>query len=247
MTYAKAPIIEAVLDIQVEPMRDNAFDLAVAKFAERISPSFPTKQRIHRQGVSVAIEEDGSKAPQVSHQQIREGWRFQARSRVLQVRPAGFSYSHLPPYTTWNNFRPEAEGLWDLFVESFDPKRLSRIGLRYINRINIPGDRFKVEDYFEVYPRLNESLVQNVTQLFMQVGGPLEHLMEGSSHLLNMALLPPAEPAHTSILLDLDVFVEGAKRDLDVRDLWRSFDRLRDIKNQLFESAITNATRALFA
>ena len=238
MIYPKAPITEAVLDIRFE----SGFD-AIAS-ADRICEIFadrlPHRAEIQSQTLKFGVGKNTS----FSHSQKPEGWRFESesRDRVLQVRDRGFSYSHLKPYSNWTQFKKEARSLFDSFNEAVPNTSVKGLGLRYINRIDIPSDAVKVDEYFSMYPHLNDEIIEKVTGLFMQVRTPLSEF-EGCVGLINMALMPPDNPNTTSVLLDFDISFEGA---FDDQSLWSVFDKMRDAKNRLFESSITDRTRELF-
>jgi uncharacterized protein (TIGR04255 family) len=53
----------------------------------------------------------------------------------------------------------------------------------------------------------------------------------------------PARSDVVSILLDIDVFVQGI--EVPGADAWQIVERLRHEKNSAFESSITDATRNL--
>jgi len=66
------------------------------------------------------------------------------------------TYSHLPPYSNWNAFRDEVRPLWERYVEFVKPEAVTRIALRYINRIYIPQTVYELSDYFRLYPQIPE-------------------------------------------------------------------------------------------
>jgi uncharacterized protein (TIGR04255 family) len=88
------------------------------------------------------------------------GFRFERADarRVMQTKLDGFSYSALAPYDEWEGFRPEAKHLWKLYRDICHPIRVTRVAVRYINRIDIPlknsdpRSSLQLEDYFKTYP-----------------------------------------------------------------------------------------------
>ena len=62
---------------------------------------------------------------------------------------------------------------------------------------------------------------------------------------VNYSSAPSPLVAHSSFLLDIDVFREDGIPSND-DELWELVGLLRDHKNAVFESLITDRTRALF-
>ena len=67
--------------------------------------------------------------------------------------------------------------------------------------------------------------------------------VEGGQVIINFGLTP-ASDQQFELLLDFDVFVEG-QRASNSSDLWSLLDKLSDIKDDIFESCITDETRRL--
>jgi uncharacterized protein (TIGR04255 family) len=115
--YNNAPITEAVIDIQVENVEGR--DLKnVTIFADRLKEEFPTRLPVFQLQMGFQADALGG-GHQFSNDQQNLGWRLNSKSRprVLQIRTNGFTYSHLPPYTTWEEFSAEASDLWSQYVE----------------------------------------------------------------------------------------------------------------------------------
>jgi uncharacterized protein (TIGR04255 family) len=60
------------------------------------------------------------------------------------------------------------------------------------------------------------------------------------------AIIQPHKPGFVSIVLDIDVFREY-QSPANEDETWSTLDRIRDIKNEIFEACITDKTRELFA
>ena len=62
--------------------------------------------------------------------------------------------------------------------------------------------------------------------------------------VINQGLLEPVKPGHISIVLDIDIFRLGIESWQD-SEVWTFLDKLRDRKNEILESCITDRTREL--
>src|SRR5262249_31475046 len=117
-------------------------------------------------------------APVARTARSHRGYQFTRADerRVLTTKLDGFSYSALAPYDRWRTFIQEARELWQLYRDAFHPTVVTRVALRYINRINIPlgtTGLVRLEDYLQTYPQIADDLTPNTMSGFiMQVQIP---------------------------------------------------------------------------
>ncbi len=76
----------------------------------------------------------------------------------------------------------------------------------------------------------------------MQLQIPQEHL--GTMLVINQAIVPPPTPNFVSIILDLDLFLEGDISSDEI-ELWQILEQMHEQKNRAFEACITEHTREL--
>ena len=127
--YARAPIVEAVIDIQVFSSKQPDISL-LTKCADAVHASFPNRLPINV--VSMGMEaKEGKFAAISTPDQQQTGWRLSnsANDRVLQLQMGSFTYSHMPPYTQWEIFKGEAMPLWEKFSHSATCRRRGRLSL----------------------------------------------------------------------------------------------------------------------
>lgn len=235
--YPKAPVVEAVIDIQVR--LGEGGDECVTRLSEELGGRFPQKNEMHL--VEMELRPDGT-----SVQRNAIGWRLTnvKGDRVLQVRRQGFTYSHMSPYTHWSVFSGEARSLWAEFVQSCSPDLITRVAVRYINRLKLPRGPVKLEDYLAVYPML-PSVYEPVQGLLLQVQGRHEAIDPFCKSVVTIASEQSSEPAFQPMLLDIDVSVEKELKPTE-NECWNLLERLRVRKNELFEAAITSKLRETF-
>ena len=152
----KAPIIEAVLDIDCDmpPGRE------VAKLEQ---PAFEIL-RDHYPKLRTAlvqmhqIEAQGDNPPKMLVRHAIQGFQFlhEDEKQLVQVRAQGFSFNRLAPYTSLDDYLPEIERTWRLFISVVAPVQIRTVRLRYINRILLPmpDSKVELEDYLKIGPRL---------------------------------------------------------------------------------------------
>lgn len=245
--YDKAPVVEAIIDLQVrykERAEACRFDDCYAKLASQ----FPSKAPIHQVHMGVLNTGVVGSGMHFQSGQMQVGLRLstQANDRILQLQQKGFTYSHLPPYTDWNTFSGEAKGLWRTFVETCDPEKVTRVAVRFINRVIIPRDIIELYDYFNLYPHIPQGIPQDVNGLFLQLQMPQPDLAPPVLAVINLAIDQPPGPGQMAILLDFDIFKPGEYAP-GSNEVWDFLDRLRMRKNELFEACITDTTRSLIS
>jgi uncharacterized protein (TIGR04255 family) len=244
--YSRAPIVEAVIDLRVTRTREFTVE-DLEPIRDAIADQYPRQESLHARQVNIPA----GQTAQVESFRQQTGFRFsnQTGQRVLQARVDGFAFSVLAPYDRWETFRDEARRLWDLYRSVTNPTNITRVALRYINRIDIPirdAEVLRLEDYLTLYPEIPPNWpYQNLWTFFIQMQVLQEDL--GCMLAINQATAEPPDPETTSILLDLDLFREQyeAPWHADEAVAWEFLERLHVRKNEYFEASITDETRGL--
>ena len=240
--YDKAPIREAIIDIQIE----NSSSLTLAnleKVGILLPQGYAERHRVMMGQLRGQLEAGVFTA---TASQDPMGYAFVGGEgkHVLQCKVNGFTFSRLAPYQTWEQFRGEAKKLWASYRQIVGALPVVRVGLRYVNQLDLPVPMRDFGDYIRSYPEISSDLPQLVAGFFMQVQIPQEDL--GAMLVLNEAIVPPSVPDVVSVVLDIDVFKQGLKLESD-DDVWNIMDTLRLRKNLIFEGCITNNTRELIS
>ena len=239
-TYINAPITEALIDFQVElPIGTTVTDLEAV--FDRIKEQYPTKKKRFFFEGQLTIGEE----PEASAKQTDKGFAFYSTDglQIIQARLDGFTFSRLRPYGSWQELRTEAKMLWTIYQEIAKPIKVTRIAVRFINQIDIPLPLDDFKEYLLTVPEVSPALPQSLSNFLMRLEFPQPDL--GGLLILTQIMVPPPQPGMASIVLDLDVSMQGSNMILDT-EIWDLLDKLRDRKNKFFEGCITDKTRALF-
>lgn len=236
--YHAPPIIEALIDIHAtfDPPVEMS-DLAAAGAAE--GERYPIREQLY----SFALTVDPKMGTAASEQRLI-GYRFwnANRSGVFQFRTDGMLFSQLPPYSKWESWRDETQRLWSVYVEKLRPRRVHRLAVRYINRIQLASG-VDLGEFFDARPELNPASQLKAKRFVMRVESDLPSVAGGSA-ALQLATADSKEPGH-AVLLDLDLQL-GVDLAPDARAIWEGLETLHDHENSLFESCITDKARELF-
>jgi uncharacterized protein (TIGR04255 family) len=236
--YPHAPIKEALIDLQVKLPPDQTIE-RLQRIHDKIRADYPImKKRVFFEGEISAGEQLGASA-----KQRHMGFAFYSTDGlyVFQARLDGFTFSRLAPYESWENLRDQAKRYWDLYRQYAAPVHIQRVGLRYINQINIPSRQIDFDDYFLTIPKIGPGLPQVLREFLMQLQLPQEDL--GALAIVTQTIAPPPEPNTVSVILDIDIFVQQQMSD---ENAWALVEALRVRKNDVFEGSITDRTRELF-
>jgi uncharacterized protein (TIGR04255 family) len=140
--YGNPPIIEVVAEFRFVP--SEPWDLTVPGLVyDRLREQFPRKRLLKVLEGEAAAEATG----------IRQEFRLADRMQFLsddekafvQVGPDLLAVNHLAPYPTWEGFVPLVQHGVDTYLSVAHPRGLHRIGLRYINQLEIPGKTVDLE------------------------------------------------------------------------------------------------------
>jgi uncharacterized protein (TIGR04255 family) len=106
----------------------------------------------------------------------------------------------------------------------------------------------EIKDYLRVSVDVPPYLPQLVSSYFTQVAVPVERF--GCTATITSTLLQPPDQNTTSLLLDVDTW-EAANIELtgdnEAEGVKERLAALREAKNYVFESCITDATRGLIS
>ena len=240
--YAHAPITEAIIELSCDlPVDVTLEDLAHVVDREL----FVSESQALLISGRIEVGPGGIKGD-TTGQQVGYVYRRSDGSRVIQSRLNGFAYSVLAPYDRWETFSAEAWQHWQKYKEITHPTKVTRLGVRFINKIDIPQASIEIKDYLRTAVDVSPYLPQVTDGYFLQVVVPLLNL--DASATITSTVVPPYSPDTTSLILDIDTW---RRLDVPVSDdteserLLAALNELRIAKNFVFEACITDATRGL--
>jgi len=151
-----------------------------------------------------------------------------------------FSFSRLQPYESWDIFRAEAMRLWEVYCAFGARAEIQRLGLRFINQIQVPSSSFEVSDYLVMAPKD----VPGLPLSFMGFFHNDTWSVPGYPYNINM--IRTVQPSTTGAVLIFDIDVFRGPFSLPDLDLEFSLAEMRWLKNKLFFGSITDKALSLF-
>jgi uncharacterized protein (TIGR04255 family) len=226
----QAPIMEAVLEVRCV-LSEESSEL-LAEFERRVQPSYADKRERLCLQLSLA-EDDATSTKQVDGLLLKH----ESAPQIVQARFDGFAFSRMRPYGQWCELREEASRLWAIYRDVFKPNKVVRLGLRYINTIevNVKSD---LSETLRLLPTLPSPVAPSgITSFTLRVSAEYPDFEAAGNLLEHLPPVPP-EAETAQALLDIDVYIH---LDLDPDDsaIWTRFDQLRELKNFIFFSSVT--------
>lgn len=230
-----APIVEAAIHWQTESSKELNYQELVSGLKKDL-PNYSEPQKQHKITMNSELGSDGSATHFQSSNWL--GVRFESSDQqfVAQFRKNGFVFSHLKPYTSWEEFEPKAINLWEVYKKHFEPTEVMRIGVRYINRVE-PVEISNVEDILSLPPRY-PGLLKLPLSKFMQ-----HYVFDIPGHDYQVQIVQTLQPGTSpeinkaGLILDIDVFTTVSNH-VPVNDLKTKLSEMRWLKNTLFRECL---------
>jgi len=241
---ANPPAVEAILDVKV--VFPKGVDLtALDDLHGAFKTAYPRKEEMRAMQFGFE-QKPGSPPRSLARDHGVIGYRFISEDgkELVQCRKDGFTFNRLKPYTGWENICGKAREAWGIYRSSFPQAQIARVALRYINQILVPmpAPPLNLDEYFSV--NLPSPKVEGLSFAGFMGQGILLDEATGLEANWIFAHQPNPDPTKFAVVLDIDVYAQGAKAsDTEVHALWET---MRNLKNRLFFGSITEKGRDLF-
>jgi uncharacterized protein (TIGR04255 family) len=238
-----APIVEALVDLRVKTRAD--FDIeAVASAHAQLQAAYPRKEEMRAVELQV-IQAHGQPAAQRCQDLGKLGFRFISEDgrQIAQFRRDGFTFNRLAPYPSWEDVFGEASRLFRIYRNVVPGEEVTRIAVRYINRLLLPASLSELRLFLTAPPSIPGGLNVELDAFLSRItvhspeGGLTAHLTQTTQPAVVEEKLP--------VILDIDAFELGAFPPLADSLLLR-FAALRKFKNEIFFTSLTEKAVALF-
>lgn len=233
--YTAPPIIEAITQVVfVESLSEaklkkaakrigREYDSAVSQKSVEAKLDFPNEQAIFRA------------TPQTKLSSKDE-------TDVLLIQSKAFTWKRLAPYLGWEIFEQRIVRDLTIFFDLFGPRKIARMGVRYINRLDIPGTEpvTRYEDYLTINLSLPDDWPVNQYSWRFD-----RNFSNGLFAIVQSAIVLPEVPHTIAIALDIDVI---AREELPIKfeEVIAKLKKMRTLKNEIFETIVTDLAKESF-
>ena len=241
--YKNPPIAEALCEMHFEEgLQWNATFFGL--FHEKIKDEFPEAKELHGMAMGFQTKPGGI------DQQLRQvGTRMrfyrEDKTALVQISKNLLAVNLLPEYPGWEKFKPLILNRLTDYISVIQPKAILRVGLRYVNRIDLPEAEFKFDQLFAKSSYLPSGVFQASGPFLVRV-----ELHPYKEAQLNVTVATPAEPMEkgkVSSVVDLDHVVFNRLEPPSEEKVGVLLEEAHSKIVEAFESIIGDKLRERFA
>jgi uncharacterized protein (TIGR04255 family) len=225
------------------PAVDDALPASLAEVAVRTFPIPEPREALHR---AVQIGPEGVSS---SEKRLKE-WRFHGRDRTktLTISREAVLVQHTT-YQTYELVRDEFSGILERVAQLFPEAQPSRVGLRYVNSIELPEGNPTDWSSYLAPPLLSlfgfppEADRPALARVFHN----LELSLDAFSIRYRLGMHNPDYPARIRqkvFVLDLDAYLQAY---VEIQQVTRLLDKFHQTIQQYFELSITDGLRSIMS
>ena len=235
---SRAPITEAVIDIRLTLPKEARTLAYLAGLDKEFGGLYTDRKDIKE--FQYKVQFDHPELDEKTSTQLGFRYTNTDNTQVIQATINGFTFSRLHPYEDWERLKQEAKRTWAIYSDHVRPETITRVAVRYINRLVLPGSIVDLDQYLRYVAKVPKVLPQVLGGYFSRIVVPDQ---QGQRTAIITQLSPP-NPAEVASILDIDVFIE--RLFSDDNEVWGTIDQLREFKNRIFFDCITEKTAKLF-
>ena len=233
MNYRRAPIIEAVVEFQYAEPID--FRL-VGRMAVRIAGRYDIDETEEELGTTISFGQPATH----TRRPVARKLSSRDRRHSCRISLTGVLFSELAPYEGWSVFEPRILRDFETLADISGFPALKQIGMRYVNRIDIHRGRNEgwiASDFLTNAPQ------PVPTHFIQQVEYVPSEIRQFNVKIFTATVVSPV-PYSDALILDIDVIKQGAPKGID--DIQVILGEMRNERNKIFESSITDRAREIF-
>ena len=232
--YEKPPLIEAVCEfrfaeIGVQPV------LIPGRYYERVCTEYPEIE-VKR---GFGLQAGGPEVEMVTEE--RTVFRNPVANRLVQIGHGMLAINQLRPYTDYATFRHEIEARLTDYKAVAQPKKLVKLGLRYINRLPVSEDQ-NLRAVLDVGFKLPRGVGAMPDPYLLRLEFPHNN---GRDRLILIVAKAADHQESTGVMLDLDYVLAKPEETQETNPVqW--MDSAHDTIERVFHACITKETIASF-
>lgn len=230
----RAPIVEAVIDIRITPKGDFSEQRLIDELKAAL-PEYPRHETRRAQSCAFSFGKEAEEQASVKDLGF-VGCKIthQTEPYIAQFNKEAFVFSRLPQYNDWDAFSAEAMRLWDIFEKIAIPEEVLRIGVRYINKIELADGPVELSNYYTIAP-----------ETIPNMNWPIVHFMHkdtycpSDKYIVNViqTIQPKQKKANTGLILDIDVMM-NKKMFTDKEEIKKCLLEMKALKNETFFNSL---------
>lgn len=208
-----SPLVEAVCEFLFDP--ESEWDWTVpGRLFEKIGEEFSERAEVHRLGVTVQqLSRKNTQPPVIESGPERIQLKRSDGSAMVQAGPRQLIINHLRPYQNWDIFCKLISRIYSAYLNVIKSGQISRLGLRYINQIDLAGFSSDWKKIISIWPSFPNKLKRDVATFFQRY--ELKHDKPEGLLIHQTGLIQSDDKS--MVVLDLD-FISTAVSELVEKD-----------------------------
>ena len=247
--YKNPPIEEALCEFRFQ--HDPGWDLTIpGKLQVELGEEYAGRPQ-EQKAIRVGLDFQDGKPPNLQYGEGLARVQLVTKDckRMVGVGPNLLSIHMLHPYQNppypessgWSEFKPRISTALKAYWEVANPDGVRWVSIRYINKISVPKNNVRVEDYLHSASPEVAGLPDDYSSYVSRV----EYRYPDGVRLVVSQGSVSVAPTRAEFLLDLDVTWESTEPVQQAAALERA-DDLRVRERAAFEAVITDNARELF-
>jgi len=239
-SFKNPSITEAVCEIHFRLADDEHWSHSLfGEFFKRIQDEYPSMEPGTEVGLEIEVGPHGF-GQKVLPPRQKMRFRHADRPLVIQLAQGILTINVMKPYPGWHRMQEDVIGAWTKARETFRPSAITRVGLRYINRIEREDPEEAAQEWLRPGEYLPPGVLRSNRGFFLRVEA---HLDPSNRLIVTLGDDRSASAGdHGAIVFDIDRIVnEEVSTTADAlrgkttalhEDVWQVFsesltDRLR--------------------
>ena len=238
--YNNPPIIEALCEFQFD--EDVPWDLTlIGLIYDKLKDYFPKKQQLQLDLALAATQIN----PQIGTVPMIPLMRFLDRDekKLVQIGQNLLTVNHLKPYESWEEFSPFIEKGIEAYYEIARPKGFRHVGMRYINRIEVPRSNINVENLFRFRPLIPSDLPQDIEAFLIGVNLPYENAKD--TLRIQVGTVNPDAPDMIVVIFEIS-YVFAKPGEIALEDVAKALETAHKHVENAFEFCLTDELKQTF-
>lgn len=240
-SYVRAPIVEVILQFDFGEPSDSQEDLRAV--TADLANLYPTREEIREFAAQFQFGPEGMQATTTPNPPTGYQIKDSTGHRIVRLFEKAISVHEVQPYTGWSTFIAVAREVFAIYQRRVPRATVRRIGLRYINRIDLPHDAGDIREWLCSAPDIPAGLPQFVSSYSSEMAMPQPD-MTGVVAVMRQALLDTPSPEVGPIILDIEMVCQVA---VALPMLWNVVETMHERENSIFERTITDRVRGIIS
>ena len=240
--YTNPPLEEVIFEAKVETNNQLSDMKFLENFAKDFKEIYPEIRTIYTFTAESTLL-NGSNDIAFNTTNAIQGYQYWSndKKKVLSVTPNSFSFANLKPYIGWDDALPTFLEIFKKYIEYFNPTYLKSLSVRNVNRIRLEKDNLEESINVTSKSCLNEYTLTGFLNQNLFTSNKYSDII-----VRVVETIQDDNPSLTNFVLDIDVLsMETQRIDKDTQ-FEEKFKQIRDVKNQVFESFLTDKIRESF-